>query len=76
MLIMTIVLCYFNHLEEKRQIKKMIASGLMLTLLLIGMLTLAFSIEQVKASGTIYIRADGSIDPPHACWNVERRKKK
>jgi len=42
------------------------ASGITLTLLLIGMLTLAFDIQPVKASGTIYIRADGSIDPPTA----------
>jgi len=41
-------------------------SGIMLTLLLIGMLTLAFNIQPVEASGTIYIRADGSIDPPTA----------
>jgi parallel beta-helix repeat protein len=30
------------------------------------MLTLAFNIQSVKAGGTIYIRADGSIDPPDA----------
>jgi parallel beta-helix repeat protein len=41
-------------------------SGIMLTLLLISMLTLAVNIPPVKASGTIYIRADGSIDPPTA----------
>ena len=44
--------------------KKKIVSGIMLTLLLIGMLTLAFNIQPIKASGTIHIRADGSIDPP------------
>jgi len=38
----------------------------MLTLLLMSTLTLAFNILLVKASGTIYIRADGSIDPPTA----------
>jgi parallel beta-helix repeat protein len=38
-------------------------SGITLTLLLTGMLTLAFNIQPVKASGTIYIRADGSIEP-------------
>jgi parallel beta-helix repeat protein len=27
-------------------------------------LTLAFNIQSAKASGTVYIRADGSIDPP------------
>jgi len=42
------------------------ASGIMLTLLFIGMLTLAFNIQPVKASGTIYIMADGSIQPPTA----------
>ena len=41
-------------------------SGIMLTLILMGMLTLAFNVQPVKATGTIYIRADGSIDPPTA----------
>jgi parallel beta-helix repeat protein len=41
-------------------------SGMMLILLLIGMLTLAFDIQPVEANGTIYIRPDGSIDPPAA----------
>ena len=35
-------------------------------MLLIGMLTLAFNIQPVKASGTIYIRADGGVDPSTA----------
>jgi len=38
----------------------------MFILLVTSMLTLAFNIQPVKASGTIYIRADGSIDPPTA----------
>ena len=46
--------------------KTKIVSAILLTLLLLGMLTLAFNIQTVKASGTIYIRADGSIDPPTA----------
>lgn len=46
---------------------KKTASGIMLTLLLTGLLLmLAFNIQHVKASGTVYIRADGSIDPPTA----------
>ena len=45
---------------------KRIVSGIILTLLLIGMLTLAFNIQSVKGQGTIYIKADGSIDPPTA----------
>jgi len=36
------------------------------TLLLVSMLTLEFNIQLAKTSGTIYIRADGSIDPPTA----------
>ena len=43
-----------------------IVSGIMVAFLLVGMLTLAFNIRPVKASGTIYIRADGSIDPSDA----------
>jgi len=45
---------------------KKTASGIMLTLLLTGLLMMAFHIQPVRASGTIYIRADGSIDPPTA----------
>jgi parallel beta-helix repeat protein len=44
-----------------------IASGIMLILFLASSLSLVFNIHIVKASpGTIYIRADGSIDPPTA----------
>jgi parallel beta-helix repeat protein len=46
--------------------KEKMASAIMLTLLLTGMLALAFNIKPAKASGTIYIRADGSVDPPTA----------
>jgi len=46
------------------------ASGIMLTLLLIGLLTLRFNVQPVKSdwtwTETIYIRADGSIDPDTA----------
>jgi len=45
---------------------KRILPGLMLAVLLISMLTLTFNIQPGEASGTIYIRADGSIDPPTA----------
>jgi len=44
--------------------KSKVITGLVLTLFLIGMLTLAFNIQPVKASGTICIMADGSIEPP------------
>jgi parallel beta-helix repeat protein len=46
--------------------KRKMVSAVTLTLLLISMLTLAFNIQPVKAEGTIYIRADGSVDPPTA----------
>ena len=39
-------------------------STFMFVLLLMSMLAFSFNIRSVKASGTIYIRADGSIDPP------------
>jgi parallel beta-helix repeat protein len=52
------------ELGERTNLLRKTVSGIMLTLLLISMLTLAFNIQPVKASGTIYIRDDGSIDPP------------
>jgi len=39
-------------------------SRAMLILLTASMLAWAFNIQSVKASATIYIRADGSVDPP------------
>ena len=43
-------------------------SGIMLTLLFISMLSSAFIIQPAKSEwiGTVYIRADGRIDPPDA----------
>jgi len=35
----------------------------MLSIILVGILTLTFNVPSVKATGTIYIRGDGSIDP-------------
>jgi parallel beta-helix repeat protein len=44
-----------------------IFSGILVSLLLISMLTLAFNIQPINADGgTIYIRADGSVYPPTA----------
>ena len=42
------------------------ASIIILSLLVVSALVLAFNVQQVRASPTIYIRADGSIDPPSA----------
>jgi len=43
-------------------------SGTVLMLLLTSMLALAFNIKPAKGewTGTVYIRANGSIDPPDA----------
>jgi parallel beta-helix repeat protein len=45
-----------------------IAFGILLMLLLMAMFSLALNIKSTKAewTGTVYIRADGSIDPPDA----------
>ncbi len=45
---------------------KRVVLGIMMTLLLVSMFSLALNIQPVKAKRTIYIRADGSIDPPDA----------
>jgi parallel beta-helix repeat protein len=45
--------------------EKKVVSG-MLTLLLINILSLAFNIQSDGASGTIYIRPDGRVDPSTA----------
>lgn len=40
--------------------------AIIMTLLFNGALTLAFNVQIVGAPETIYIRADGSVDPPTA----------
>jgi parallel beta-helix repeat protein len=45
--------------------RKMVPT-IVFTLLLASTLTLGFNTKLVRASGTVYIRADGSIDPPTA----------
>lgn len=46
--------------------KLKVVTGIILTLLLVNMLTLALNIQPAKATGTIYIKTDGSVDPPDA----------
>jgi len=46
--------------------KRKTASVITLILLLTSLLAVAFNIQPVRGSGTIYIRANGSIDPPTA----------
>jgi len=50
------------------QLSGKIVTSLFSALLFIGIVTLAFNIQPVKSTwtGTVYIRADGSIDPPDA----------
>jgi parallel beta-helix repeat protein len=45
---------------------KRVVFGVILVCLAFGALVLRFGIEPAEASGTIYIRADGRIDPPTA----------
>jgi parallel beta-helix repeat protein len=45
---------------------KTVSAALLLTLMLMAMLAFAFNVQPANASGTIYIRADGGIDPPAA----------
>jgi parallel beta-helix repeat protein len=45
-------------------LRKGLFSGIVLTVMLVGSLILAYKIVPVISAGTIYIRADGSIDPP------------
>lgn len=45
---------------------KRIVSKLVLILLFISMLTVILGTEPIKASGTIYIRSDGTVDPSDA----------
>lgn len=56
------------HFEKERlvELRRKAVSGIVLTMLLASIMALAFDIQQVKATGTIYIRADGSVDPATA----------
>ena len=56
----------YLKLGERIELFRKTVSGIMLSLMLISTLTLTLNIQPVKAEGTIYIRADGSVDPPTA----------
>jgi len=49
-------------------VERKTVSGIMVTLLLVSMVTVALNVQSAKASGTIYIRADGAVDPPFSKW--------
>jgi len=47
---------------RKRELYRRIVSGVMLTILIISLLTFAFNVQKIKASETVYIHADGSVE--------------
>jgi parallel beta-helix repeat protein len=52
----------YSELGAKIELLSKTVSGIILAILFVSVLTLAFNIEPVEASGTIYIRADGSVE--------------
>jgi hypothetical protein len=58
------------YTEGYREMKFKAVSGILLTLLFIDVLAFAFSVQTVKSeytwTETIYIRADGSVEPDTA----------
>ena len=48
--------------KEKQELKRKAVMGIVLTLLFVGILSFTFDIQQVEGSGTITIKADGSIE--------------
>ncbi len=53
--------------KKNRKIRKKVTSAIVLTLLLASMLTLTLSIQTTEGwTGKVFIRPDGSIDPPSA----------
>jgi len=52
-------------------VKRKAVLAIMLTLLFIGILSLTFGIQQVEASGTITIKADGSVEGTTDISNVD-----
>jgi len=57
--------------KEKQELKRKAVLAIMLTLLFIGIFSLAFGIQQVEASGTITIKADGSVEGTTDISNVD-----
>jgi parallel beta-helix repeat protein len=56
--------------EKRRRMNERIASKITIVLLLISTLTLTYHIQPAEATETIYIKADGSIEPLNA--NITR----
>jgi len=51
--------------RRNKELEKNKVSGIMLSMLFVGMLTLSFDLQIVKAGGIfIFIRPEGSVDPP------------
>jgi parallel beta-helix repeat protein len=56
----------FRLEKGEREMSNRTFSAIVMYLLVLGTIGLVFGIQPVRAIGTIYIRADGSIDPPTA----------
>lgn len=56
----------FELMRGDGRLYRKTVSGMLLVLLIASILTSTFIIRPVKAEGIIYIRADGSVDPPDA----------
>jgi parallel beta-helix repeat protein len=52
--------------KGERKLERRVFSVTLLIILIISLSTLAFRIQPVRATGTIYIRPDGSVDPDTA----------
>src|SRR5271157_2324943 len=70
--------CFTNYIyplhqcaHGERKVAKKIVSPIMMILLVLSMFTLLSCIQPVRAQGTIYINADGTIDPPTAPISTE-----
>jgi len=60
----SLIFGYIYGDKGENDLKRKIIIGILLTLLLTSLSTLAFNIQRVKGwTGTVYIRANGSIDP-------------
>jgi parallel beta-helix repeat protein len=55
-----------QELGKGIRLSKKTVSAIMMSLLVLVTLALVFNVQPAKASGTVYIRADGLIDPPTA----------
>jgi parallel beta-helix repeat protein len=60
------VILLLGRLKVLGRIRARLVSGVWVLLLFVALFGVVLNVPLVRASGTIYIRADGSIDPPTA----------